>query len=95
MEPTKQIKTAEELQHILMQEIQRRPGWRRVHDVAITRQFRTASYLPNWNPAFITDGAGLVRPLELDRFVTELQNKYDLAESYAPRFLRARRRERR
>lgn len=80
---------------MLMQEIQNHPDLRRICDVAITPQFRTASYLPNWSPTFITDGAALVRPLEFDRAVTELQNKYDLAEGYTPRFLRARRRERR
>jgi hypothetical protein len=91
MEPTKPIKTAKELQEMLIQEIQNHPDLRRIRDVAITPQFRTASYLPNWSPTFITDGVALVRP----RAVTELQNKYDLAEGYTPRFLRARRRERR
>jgi hypothetical protein len=73
----KSKKTEAELQSLIMQEVRKRPEFRCIQDVAITRPVQLAPHLPNWGYAWVVEGAGL-RPREADAIPEKLQREYDL-----------------
>lgn len=60
-----------------MDRLRKNPDWRTIKSVVVTPLQRNAPYQPNWDAAFIVDGAAL-RPGDAQHLITALQNQYDL-----------------
>jgi hypothetical protein len=69
--------TEAELKAMIMRKIRERPEFRNIRDVAIIRPPQQAPYHPNWDFAWIVDGAA-PRPASADEIVRKLQNQLDL-----------------
>jgi hypothetical protein len=77
---SKELKTNTELELIVMNEVWANADWRHVKAAVVTPLQRTAPSLPNWDAAFVVDGAAL-RPAKIQYLVTKLQNQYDLKDA--------------
>jgi hypothetical protein len=75
----KAIKTKNELEAIVMDRIRKNIDWIAIKDAVVTPLQRTAPHQPNWDAAFIVDGAAL-RPADAQHLITSLQNEYDLID---------------
>ena len=73
----KQLKTNIELESMIMDRLRKNADWWHVKSAIVTPVQRSAPYLPNWEAAFVVDGAAL-RPSEIHYLVAALQNQYDL-----------------
>ena len=73
-------KTKVELEKIVMDHVRKNVDWNIIKNAVVTPLQRTAPHLPNWDAAFIVDGAAL-RPSDAQHLITVLQNEYDLVES--------------
>jgi hypothetical protein len=72
-------KTSDELESIILHEVRRHPDWTMIQNVVVTPTMRSAPHNPNWDAAFIVDGAAL-RPADAQHLVTAMQNEYELVE---------------
>jgi hypothetical protein len=70
-------RTKAELEAMILDRIHRNPDWNIIRDVVVTPTSRFAPHTPNWDAAFIVDGAAL-RPADAQHLITALQNDYDL-----------------
>jgi len=75
----KQPKTRAELESMIMDHVRKNADWRRIRNVVVTPLQRTSPHQPNWDAAFIIDGAES-RPADAQHLTTALQNQYDLIE---------------
>jgi hypothetical protein len=76
----KELKTNTELESFIMDRVRKNADWRHVKAAIVTPLQRTAPHLPNWDAAFVVDGADL-RPAEIHYLVSAFQNQYDLKDA--------------
>jgi hypothetical protein len=74
----KQLKSASELESMLMDRVRKNADWWHVKSAIVTPVRRSAPHLPNWDASFVVDGPAL-RESEVLFLVTALQNHYDLS----------------
>jgi hypothetical protein len=77
---SKELKTNTELESMIMDRVRKNADWWHVKSAMVTPLQRSAPYLPNWEAAFVVDGAAL-RPEEIHYLVSTFQNQYDLADA--------------
>ena len=76
----KERKTNTELESMIMDRVRKNADWWHVKSAIVMPLQRSASYQPNWDAAFVGDGATL-RPADIHYLVSTFQNQYDLAEA--------------
>ena len=77
---SKELKTNTELKSMIMDRVRKNADWWHVKSAIVTPVQRNAPHQPNWDAAFVVDGAAL-RPADIRYLVTAFQNRYDLIES--------------
>jgi hypothetical protein len=76
----KALKTTAELESMIMQRVRKNADWWHVKGAIVSPLQRNAPHLPNWDAAFVVDGAAL-RPEEIHYLVSTFQNQYDLIDA--------------
>jgi hypothetical protein len=76
----KQLKSGAELESMLMDRVRKNADWWHVKSAIVMPLQRSTPYLPNWDAAFVVDGAAL-RPADIHYFVSAFRNQYDLIDA--------------
>jgi hypothetical protein len=77
---SKELKTKTELESIIMYRVRTNADRRPDKSAIVTPLQRAAAHLPNWDAAFVVDGADLP-PAEIHYLVSAFQNQYDLKDA--------------
>jgi hypothetical protein len=75
----KALKTNAELESMIMERVRKNADWWHVKSAIVTSLQRHAQHLPNWDAAFVVDGAAL-RPEDIHHLVSAFQSQYDLID---------------
>ena len=76
----KKLKTNAELESMIMERVRKNADWWHVKGAIVSPVQRNAPHLPNWDAAFVVDGAAL-RPEQIHYLINTFQTQYDLIEA--------------
>ena len=77
---SKELKTNTELESMIMDRVRKNADWWYVKSAIVTPVQRNAPHLPNWDAAFVVDGAAL-RPADIHYLVSTFHDQYDLTDA--------------
>jgi hypothetical protein len=58
----KLLKPRAELESLILDQVRANPDWRRIRSIVVIPTLRCAPHDPNWDAAFVVDGAALRPP---------------------------------
>jgi hypothetical protein len=76
----KKLKTNTELESMIMERVRKNADWWHVKGAIVSQLQRSAPHLPNWDAAFVVDGAAL-RPEQIHYLINTFQTQYDIIEA--------------
>jgi hypothetical protein len=76
--PTKEKKTASELQELIFVEFRKRPELNNVQTISVTPVAAPAPDGPSWECHRVSDGPATLRVTVADEIIRKLQDQFDL-----------------